>query len=341
MKPIHTLTPAWQRATPMDQLRALRRAALALREELLDEPALPFYRSLDLIRLPYPTYYAYSGVFAQQGFKFPFVQLQNRVFVLRYVDFEGRARVLLFSPSDHQANRATPFFAELARSLPEALHPWVAPVTRSVEEALTLAGVRPEEVDYLSFDHLHTQDLRRWLGPQALFPKAKLLVQRAEWLSVQGLLPLQAQWYCPQGCEGLNAARIELLDGSVRLGPGLALIHTPGHTAGNHSLVVRAPDGLRVTSENGVSADCYAPEHSRSNALRRFAQRTGQEVILNGNTLEGSTAQYQSMVLEKTLAGPAPDTEFPYCVPSSERCAFWAFPGEPVSHFFGERGWGQ
>src|SRR6185503_3160534 len=95
------------------------------------------------------------------------------------------------------------------------------------------------------------------------------------------------------------------LDHDVKLGEGVALVRTPGHTQGNHSIVVRTTEGLMVTSENGVSADCYAPLKSRIPGLRSYARRTGMEVVLNGNTLEGALDQYISMVQEKELAGPS------------------------------------
>ena len=99
----------------------------------------------------------------------------------------------------------------------------------------------------------------------------------------------------------------------------MALIHTPGHTEGNHSLAARVPDGIRVTSENTAGADAYEPKHSRINAVRRHALSTGVEVILNGNTLEGSNDQYISMVLEKTWQARRPTPDYPNCATSSER----------------------
>ena len=83
---------------------------------------------------------------------------------------------------------------------------------------------------------------------------------------------------------------------------GIRGLHTPGHTEGNHSFVVRTPRGLLVTSENGVGADSYAPLASRIPGLRRYAQDTGVEVILNGNTQEGGLDQYLSMIQEKEIA---------------------------------------
>ncbi len=309
----------------------------------MDHAQFRYYRSLTFLRAPYPTYYAYSGVFAQSGFKFPMVHLLNRLFVVQYNDHEGVLRTLLMSPSDHEGNLETPFFKQLAQSVPQWESRMFAPQYRTVPIALAECGLGPEDVDYISYDHLHTQEVRRWLGTAeqtALFPRAKLLVHRQEWASTLDLLPLQAQWYCPDGIAGIPRERVVCFDGSLSLGPGVALVHTPGHTEGNHSLAVRTPDGLRVTSENGVGVDAYEPKNSRINAVRRHARRNDVEVILNGNTLEGSNDQYISMVLEKTLAGPSVHPDFPNCVTSSERTPFWLFPGEPVSHLFGEATFG-
>jgi hypothetical protein len=150
------------------------------------------------------------------------------------------------------------------------------------------------------------------------------------------LLPCQADWYCPRGTEGVAADRVIAFDGGIHLGDGVALLHTPGHTEGNHSLVARVPDGIRVSSENGVGADAYAPANSRVDAIRAYARATGAEVILNGNTLEGSSEQYISMILEKTLAGPSVNPDFPNCATSSEATPHWLMPGYRASYLMGE-----
>jgi hypothetical protein len=330
--------------SPLERLAEVRRRAQALRDRMMGEPEVLFYRSFNLIRAPYPTYYAFSGVFAHKGFKFPLVHLLNRLFVVQYCDHDGVLRTLMLSPTDHEANRETPFFKRLAQTLPRSLHGVVAPEYNTVEGALAECGIRPDQVDYISYDHLHTQDVRRWLGTNGqpgYFPKARLLVHKQEWESTLNLLPIQADWYCPKGIDGIAADRVVCFGSSLSLGPGLALVHTPGHTEGNHSMAARVPDGIRVTSENGVGVDAYEPLHSRINAVRRHAQSTGVEVILNGNTLEGSNDQYISMVLEKTLAGPSANPDYPNCATSSERTPFWLFPGDVASHLFGETRFGQ
>ena len=49
-----------------------------------------------------------------------------------------------------------------------------------------------------------------------LLPNARLLVHRQELASVAGLLPTQADWYCPEGLQGVAPERIVPFDGSVR-----------------------------------------------------------------------------------------------------------------------------
>ena len=346
MKAIHDFDDVRQSPLPQERLKAARKQASAFRERFMDEAPVQFYQSADMVRVPYPTWYAYSGVYTQSTYKFPYIHILNRIFIVQYHDFSGELKTLLFSPSDIEADRETPFFKRLTDKMPSwsPLEGVVAPIIRDVTGALAEVGLSPEDVDYISYDHLHTQDVRRWLGTKdkaAYFPNAKLLVHEQEWLSTTSLLPVQADWYCPNGIEGVDPDKVIKFTGSIQLGEGVALVHTPGHTEGNHSLVARVPDGIRVTSENGVGADAYAPMNSKVNAIRRYAKDTGIEVILNGNTLEGSNEQYISMVIEKTIAGPSKNPDFPNCASSSEATPYWLIPGHKVSHLIGEAKFGS
>jgi hypothetical protein len=153
---------------------------------------------------------------------------------------------------------------------------------------------------------MHVQDLRPYLGTAteaALYPRASFLIQRADWEATCHQHPLQQRWFVPDGAKNVLTERLVVLDGDVRLGEGCALLFTPGHTWGNQSLLFRAPQsGCYTVSENGVCMDAYAPEHSRIRGLKDHVRVTGDEVILNGNTLEGTLDQYNSMVKEKLLA---------------------------------------
>ncbi len=342
-QPITDFDDARAAPCPQDRLRALRHQGQQFHERFLSEPAVRFARSFNLLRIPYPAWFAFTGVYSQQLLKPHMVHLLARVVVIQFDDFAGQLRTLLFTPADFETGSETPYFKRLSDQTPKFLHNTIAPVYGTVLQALAQCGITPEQVDYISYDHLHTQNLRRWLGDASapgLLPNAKLLVHQQEIASVQGLLPSQADWYCPQGMDGVAPSRVAPFAGSIQLGPGLALVHTPGHTEGNHSLVYRTPDGIRVSSENGVSADSWSPEQSSHNGIRRYAQATGSEVILNGNTQESSVDQYLSMVLEKTIAGTSATHGFSNVVPSAECTPYWLFPGAPSSHLWGESGFG-
>jgi hypothetical protein len=324
--------------SPAARAKDLRARARRLHERLMAAPPVPYFESFDLVRVPYPSRYALLNAATVPT---PFCHILNRLFVVQ-APVRGRVVTLLISPSDVEAGRATPYFRRLAEALgplEPAVRPAFAPVLDSVEACLARVGIRPEDVDYLTYDHLHTQDLRRWLGSAehpGYFPRARLLVTRQEWESTHGLLPVQAEWYCPGGTAGVPAERVELFDGDVMLGESVALVRTPGHTEGNHSIAVRTEEGVFVMSENGVGPDAYSPLASRIPGVARHARNTGQEVVLNGNTLEGGVDQYLSMLVERELAGPSTrHGDFTNNLSTSELTGWPLFPGMSPTFSFG------
>lgn len=327
---------------PAHRLAVVRQRAVAFRERMLKESDVVFYRSINLITVPYPVKYGLRDAAISIS---PFISILNRLFVVQY-NTEAGLKTLLFSPSDAEVGEKTPFFDTLLNTvLRPVLEPLLVPFRRSVQEALALTGIKPEQVDYISYDHLHTQDIRRWLGSNGstgVFPNAKLLVMKQEWASASSLLPSQALWYCPDGVADIDPSKIVQLDGSTRLGEGVALVHTPGHTEGNHSLVAKTPEGLLVTSENGISADSYAPTFSKIPGVKKHAQRYELDHIMNANTLENSNDQYISMELEKTIAGPSNrNPNFYNVVPSSELNQTYLFPFMKPTFSFGELEFGS
>jgi hypothetical protein len=277
-----------------------------------------------LVTFPYPTQYAFSGGALSPA---PFVMMTNRLQVVQF-EHEGRRKTLLFNPTDVEGSRAATYFADLAEKFGALLSRKVIPTYfGTVEEHLARQGLKPTDIDFVAFDHLHVQELRRWLGESAYFPNAKLLVMKAEWDEVKDLHPMNSVWYVPHGCD-IAEARVVTLDGDVQLGKGVALLDTRGHTRGNMSLCVVTPEGPFVVSENGVAPESYAPLHSRIAGVRAYAEQMGFEVVLNGNTREDSLDQYSSMVVEKTVAGPCKrDPTFPAFAPSSELTSSMISPG--------------
>jgi glyoxylase-like metal-dependent hydrolase (beta-lactamase superfamily II) len=320
---LHELDEAWRAPSAGERLDRIRRAAPRLRERILASGRTVAVRTFDLALLPYPTAFAFAGAARSPV---PYIFMTNRMNVVQFATDSG-PRTLLFNPTDVRRAAETPFFAEIRGRLGrfnEALGARLAARLErpSPAEHLASVGLRPEDVDYIAFDHMHTQDVRGWLGAsgtRAVFPRARLLIWRPELDIFRALHPLQRPWYLPDGVRGVPAERIVACDGDVLLGKGVALVRTPGHTAGNWSLVISTDNGVWSVSENGVAADSYAPSASRIPGLRRYAERQGVEVVLNANTLEGRNDQYTSMVLEKALVDrsrAAPDF-YQHC-PSSE-----------------------
>ena len=311
------------------QIELIREAAPRFREWFAATGTPDSVSTHDLVTLPYPTKF---GLWRAALSPAPFVLITNRLLVIRWTEPDGRVRTLLNEPSDVELGRNTPYFATLAEKTPAMFEPVFTHLHGDVLGHLRALGIAPEDVDYITFDHLHTQDVRRWVGttePQAdisprgpvrpLLPNARLIVQHDELAAIAALHPLQRPWYQPETYRDLRPDALLAIDGDVLLAPGVALLATPGHTIGNHSLVLNTDGGIWVSSENVIAAECLAPEHSSIPGLRRYADSWGQELIINANTIEHTAQQYNSCLKEKLIADVSRrDPRFVQFFPSSE-----------------------
>ena len=337
------LTEAWRNQVHGERIRAVRRAGLQVRDRILADGSVAALATCPLITLPYPSLFAFSGAALSPA---PYIMMTNRMNVVQFVDWEGQLRTLLFNPSDVVRNEKTPFYANLSARYGNFLsHKVMSQRHASVTDHLKRLGLSVDDVDYIGFDHLHIQDVRGWLGADGIagvFPRAKLLIERAEWNIAKDLHPMQYVWYCPDGIAGIDESRVIFLQGDAWLGKGVALLATPGHTYGNMSLAVSTDRGLFVISENGVATESFTPLQSAIVGVRATAEQMGHEVILNGNTREGSLDQYTSMILEKTLAGPAKvDPSYVNFYPSSELTASILAPGYAPTFTHGDLAQGE
>ena len=324
-------------ATTGAQLHAIREAAPAFREWFAATGRPDLVSTHDLVSLPYPTKF---GLFRAARTPAPYLTITNRLLIVRWRD-DVRTRTLLFEPSDVELGKNTPYFAAMLARTPQRLEPLLVTRHATVLERLRIAGVDPAEVDYLMFDHLHTQDVRRWIGTEhpapdispkrpvePVFPNAKLIVQAAELAAIADLHPLQRPWYQPETYGDLRDVAILAIEGDVLLGPGVAVLSTPGHTIGNQSLVLNTSTGIWASSENVIAAECLTPEHSRIPGVKRWALEWGQEVVLNANTIEATAQQYNSCVKEKSIVDRSvADPRFLQFFPSSELTTSRLAPG--------------
>ncbi|MDP3712681.1 MAG: hypothetical protein Q8R60_09375 [Mycobacteriales bacterium] len=316
------------------QLRRVREAAVGFRSDFAATGTPTSVSTHDLVTLPYPTRF---GLWRAALTPSPYLSITNRMLVVRW-DEGGRTRTLVFEPSDHELGEATPFFRDLTAKTPGFVQDKIVTRHGTALTHLAALGIAPEEVDYLVFDHLHTQDVRRWVGttrPQAdlgevsaAFPNAVLLVQREELDALADLAPLQLPWYQPETYRDLPPESVRALDGDVLLGPGVALLATPGHTLGNQSLFLNTGTGIWAVSEDVIAVEAMVPEHSTIPGVARSAAKWGREAILNANTPEALADQYTSIVKEKAIVDSSVvDGRFPQFLPSSELTASRWFPG--------------
>jgi hypothetical protein len=218
----------------------------------------------------------------------------------------GALKSLLFNPTDLEAAAATPYFARLRRYVPRKLEGLVASRFDPLEAQIGALGLAPEDLDYVAFDHFHTQDLRSLLGTtdggqRSRFPNATLLAPKAEWDDWDDLHPMQRAWFVEDGKKGVDTARVAFTDGDLALGDGVLLLRTPGHTRGNQTLFLNTDSGVWGISECGTSADNWSPLESKIPGLAAVCRAQDLDVILNANTPELAADQYTSMVLERTM----------------------------------------
>ncbi|MEE2904060.1 MAG: hypothetical protein VYC39_17165 [Myxococcota bacterium] len=314
---------AWTYATSSARLSEICRAGPKLRGAIRDSGTLLRHQTFDIALFPYPAKYAFQGACT---LPFPFAFLTNRAIFAEYLDLEGEKRRIIINPSTPEGARRAPFFAQLLQKIPKWSEPLLSRQYRPLEEQLRNAGIEPETIDYITFDHLHVQQLTTLLGPNGLFSKASLLVTANEYNAARRTHPLQKHWYVEDAFRDVPQENIKTFEHDLLLGEGLALVRTPGHTEGNHSICLHTLHGLYTVSENGVCLDSYCPRRSSIPGLVDYAERRDIDFVLNANTLERSLDQYASMKLESIISAPASPDGFPLHFSSSELTPFYLAP---------------
>ena len=310
------LNEAWSTGTHAARERAVAAAGKRLGDELRSGPRVVSVRTLPTSGAPYPVRFAFNG--AAPG---ALLMMQNRSLLIQ-VRVEGELKNILWNPTDGPANQRTPFYVRLMERTPALFNRPFRPKPNRCAEQLAALGLSCADIHVIAFDHFHTQDLRPLLGTAdtpARFPNAYLLAPRVEWLDWDDLPQCQRAWFVPDGKSGVSESRVIFTHGDLYLGPGSVLLRTPGHTTGNQTLFAHAERGVFGSSENGTSADNWAPSHSRIPGVRRTAKQLDLDVILNANTPELCAQQYVSMMLERAMVDRVPERpDFFQMFPSSE-----------------------
>ncbi|MDI6103998.1 MBL fold metallo-hydrolase [Actinoplanes sp. NEAU-A12] len=125
-----------------------------------------------------------------------------------------------------------------------------APAPGRMPENLTSSGVAPSDVDTVLLTHLHSDHVG-WsvVDGRPFFPNARYVVPRADHDAVEKLNPrVRDEILAPLAATG----QLDLIEGKVRLGPGVTTVPTPGHTPGHTSAVLESGDDAVVFSGDVV-----------------------------------------------------------------------------------------
>src|SRR5918994_3134478 len=163
LKPFHEFDQANETWPRGDRPATIREAAAEFRARFATpDNRVRGVRTVDIASAGYPVKFAFGG--AAKGAN-PFNNIINRLQIVQFEDFDGELRTLAFEPTVPEGPAEAPYYAQQIERLGEFLsYKVLANIYKSVPEALAKTGVRPEEVDYISFDHLHVQDVRFTLG---------------------------------------------------------------------------------------------------------------------------------------------------------------------------------
>jgi N-acyl homoserine lactone hydrolase len=109
---------------------------------------------------------------------------------------------------------------------------WYQPESVDLRSELTDRGINPDGSLTIINTHLHFDHC----GQNNSFPSAQIVVQRSEAEMVTTPFYTIREW------AALPESRTIRVDGDHDLAEGIQLLHTPGHTPGHQSVVVRCDD---------------------------------------------------------------------------------------------------
>lgn len=338
MRTLHDLDEARGVGSTGARQRAVESAGRRLGDALRSQGQVISVRTLPTSDAPYPIRFAFNGTVhgVAPG---ALLIMKNRSLLIQVRTADGIKNVL-FNPTDGPTNQATPFYQRITAETPAALRRPFEPGPNRCAEQLAALGLSVEDIDVIAFDHFHTQDLRPLIGTSTTaprFPNAVLLAPRIEWNDWDDLPMMQRAWFVVDGKKDVRTDRVVFTDTDISLGEGLMLLRTPGHSTGNQTIFVNTDSGVYGCSENGTSADNWAPRHSKIAAIRRAATLLDLDVILNANTPELAAEQYTSMLLERAMVDRVRENpEMFQMFPSSEVTRSWLAPHIKPTHTFGK-----
>src|SRR5947209_3797571 len=119
-----------------DRLAQIRAAAEAFKLRFKEQGTVQAVRSVDLATAPYITQYAFHGAVKTPN---PYLSMTNRMVVVRYQDFAGQTRTLVWEPTEADASAEAPFYAQMLERSQRN------PVFKALENLFYKEYTKPEE----------------------------------------------------------------------------------------------------------------------------------------------------------------------------------------------------
>jgi glyoxylase-like metal-dependent hydrolase (beta-lactamase superfamily II) len=108
-----------------------------------------------------------------------------------------------------------------------------APVPGHLPDELAAAGIAAADVEAIVLTHLHTDHIGWAVPADSPFTGARVIVQRAD---VDAYAAARQQQVLLQPLR--EQGRLDVVEGDTKLGDGVRIIATPGHTPGHQSVLV-------------------------------------------------------------------------------------------------------
>jgi glyoxylase-like metal-dependent hydrolase (beta-lactamase superfamily II) len=121
-----------------------------------------------------------------------------------------------------------------------------------LDSGLSKLGISFDDIDLIIATQLHHDHIAQ----ASRFPKAKVLVQRAELEFARKAHPLFASLYVREFFDRLN---FEVIDGDAEISEGISLLSTPGHSPGGQSVSIKTAQGTAVIAGLCTISENFEP----------------------------------------------------------------------------------
>jgi glyoxylase-like metal-dependent hydrolase (beta-lactamase superfamily II) len=180
------------------------------------------------------------------------------------VDADNRVRLSFFSLLARSDDVTLVIEGGAAAHQPPKVREAMMAGDSSLVSTLASLGVAPEDVDFFIPSHLHFDHVGGATDPvtgDPVFPRAKYVFQTTEWKEANNPCGINVNAYLPGDIKPLAAADLHLVDGDVKVAPGVRVRRVGGHSVGSQMVIVGGggSDSLVFTGDIVPTSEHISP----------------------------------------------------------------------------------